>query len=163
MRQGKVSFLAFDQHPRSRENETIKIHAYSDGGARGNPGPAAFANIFCNEDGRIVKESSSYIGNATNNEAEYKGLIAALVQADAMGADEILITMDSEVVVKQMIGEYHIRAKNLIPLAEEAKRLRSQFKSFSIACVKRDDPMISRTDELVNYELDQRELLRKLR
>lgn len=110
-----------------------------------------------------MKESSTYIGNATNNEAEYKGLIAALVQADAMGADEILITMDSEVVVKQMRGEYRIRAMNLIPLAEEAKRLRSRFKSFSIVCVKRDDPMISKTDDLVNYELDQHELLRKLR
>lgn len=163
MRKGKVSFLASDQHPRSRENETIKLRVYSDGGARGNPGPAAFANIFCTEDDKIVKESSTYIGNATNNEAEYKGLIAGLVQADAMGADEILITMDSEVVVKQMRGEYQIRAKNLIPLAEEAKRLRSRFKIFSIVFVKRDDPMISKTDELVNYELDQHELLRKLR
>jgi ribonuclease HI len=110
-----------------------------------------------------LKESARYIGTATNNEAEYKGLIAALFQAEAMGVDEIAIAMDSEVVVKQMKGEYQIKAKNLKPLAEEARRHMSRFKSLSIAYVGRDHPMISRADLLVNEELDQQELLRKLR
>jgi len=104
-----------------------------------------------------------YIGTATNNEAEYRGLIAALSQAKAMGADEIAITMDSELIVKQMTGEYRIKAENLIPLAEEARWRLSEFKSTSITHARRDDPMISKTDRLVNEELDRRDLLRKLR
>jgi ribonuclease HI len=139
------------------------VRVYSDGGARGNPGPAAFAFIICSEDGRILKESSRYIGKATNNEAEYKGLIAALSQAEAMGADEIGVTVDSEVVVKQMTGEYQIKAENLKPLAEEASKQMSRFKSHSIVYARREHPMITKTDMLVNEELDQQELLRKLR
>jgi ribonuclease HI len=139
------------------------VRVYSDGGARGNPGPAAFAFIICSEDGRILKEFSRYIGKATNNEAEYKGLIAALSQAEAMGADEIGVTMDSEVVVKQMTGEYQIKAENLKPLAEEASKQMSRFKSHSIAYARREHPMIAKTDMLVNEELEQQELLRKLR
>lgn len=139
------------------------MRVYSDGGARGNPGPAAFAFIICSEDGRVLKESEMYIGTATNNEAEYRGLIAALSQAKAMGADEIAITMDSELIVKQMTGEYRIKAENLIPLAEEARWRLSEFKSTSITHARRDDPMISKTDRLVNEELDRRDLLRKLR
>jgi ribonuclease HI len=139
------------------------VRVYSDGGARGNPGPAAFAYLICSEDGRILKESDGYIGPATNNEAEYWGLIAALSQARTMGAEEIEVTMDSELIVKQMKGEYRIKARNLAPLAEEAKRLLSEFKRASITHARRDDPMISRTDRLVNEELDRRDLLRKLR
>ncbi|MGD0057138.1 MAG: ribonuclease HI family protein [Methanomassiliicoccales archaeon] len=139
------------------------MRVYSDGGARGNPGPAAFAYLICSEDGRVLKESEAYIGSATNNEAEYRGLISALSQAKTMGADEITITMDSELIVKQMRGEYRIKAENLVPLAEEARWRLSEFKSVSITHAKRNDSMISRTDLLVNEELDRQDLLRKLR
>jgi len=141
----------------------MRVRIYTDGGARGNPGPAAFAYLICTEDDRVLKESDGYIGRATNNEAEYRGLIEALSQARTMGAEEIEVTMDSELIVKQMRGEYRIKAGNLAPLAEEAKRRLSEFRRHSITQVGRDHPMISRTDHLVNDELDRQDLLRKLR
>lgn len=141
----------------------MRVRIYTDGGARGNPGPAAFAYLVCTEDDRVLKESDGYIGRATNNEAEYRSLIEALSQARTMGAEEIEVIVDSELVVKQMRGEYRIKAGNLAPLAEEAKRRLSEFRQHSITHAGRDHPMISRTDRLVNEELDRQDLLRKLR
>ena len=133
----------------------MRVHIYTDGGSRGNPGPAAFAFAICSDDG--------YVGHGTNNEAEYKGLIAGLEAADRIGADEVCVTMDSELVVKQMTGQYRIKKERLRQLAEEAKARMERFKSASIAYATREHPMIKKVDELLNKELDDQELLRKIR
>ena len=141
----------------------MRVHIYTDGGSRGNPGPAAFAFAICSDDGRIIRMSPGYVGHGTNNEAEYKGLIAGLEAADRIGADEVCVTMDSELVVKQMTGQKRNKKERHIQLAEDAKDRKDSFKTASIAYATREHPMIKKVDELLNKELDDQELLRKIR
>ncbi|MDH7508306.1 MAG: ribonuclease HI family protein [Methanomassiliicoccales archaeon] len=133
---------------------TIHLAIYTDGGSRGNPGPAAYAVIIVDERGTVVKEFSRFIQTATNNEAEYRGLIAGLEEASRLGADEVDIFMDSELVVNQINGKYAIKASNLIPLAKEVFSKLRNFKRCSIRHVSRNNPMTSRADMLLNSELD---------
>lgn len=132
----------------------MKLLLYSDGGSRGNPGPAAFAFLVCSIDGNVLRQGAKFLGVMTNNEAEYLGLLAALQVARQMEGDEVIVTMDSELVVKQVRGEYRMKAANLAPLLEEVRKLSQEFRSFQIRHVRREDPMISRADALVNQELD---------
>ncbi|NYT12190.1 MAG: ribonuclease HI family protein [Methanomassiliicoccales archaeon] len=141
----------------------MKVKLYSDGGARGNPGDAAYAYIICAEDGRITKESSRYIGFSTNNEAEYSGLLAGLEDAWNLGALEVEVIMDSELVIKQMRKEYRVKARNLKPYYDEVVKRVKDFEKVTFTHVKRDDPMISRADTLLNQELDDHELLKKIK
>jgi len=141
----------------------IEVEIYTDGGARGNPGHAAFAYIILSKDRDILEERSRYIGFATNNEAEYLGILAALERAKEMGAERAQVIMDSELVIKQMRGEYRVKAPNLRPLAERADELSRGFRSISFRHVRREDPMITRADALLNRELDDQELLRRIR
>ena len=132
----------------------MRINVYSDGGARGNPGPAAYAIVVC--DGKtILFEESQYIGIETNNVAEYRGLIAGLGKAIDMNADDVEFTMDSELVIKQMRGEYKVRAANLIELHHDARSLASALKKIRFVHVKRSNTMITRADSLLNQELDR--------
>ncbi|QLH75722.1 MAG: ribonuclease HI family protein [Methanomassiliicoccales archaeon] len=131
-----------------------RLIVYSDGGSRNNPGPAACAYIICSEDGDILKKGSRYLGIMSNNEAEYHGLIDALTEAKELGAFEIAITMDSELVVRQVRGEYKIKAENLKPLFATVQGLLSSFRRYDILHAPREHPMISKADELVNIELD---------
>ncbi|MEM2943261.1 MAG: ribonuclease HI family protein [Methanomassiliicoccales archaeon] len=133
------------------------MNVYTDGGSRGNPGPAAYAVIIEGERGEILREFSQYVGRATNNEAEYRGVIAGLREATKFGAKKIRLFVDSELIAKQLLREYAIRASNLIPLAGEAFELMRNFDEVLIAAVRREDPMISRADRLVNMALDARE------
>jgi ribonuclease HI len=144
-------------------SDGVKVKVYSDGGARGNPGDAAYAYIICADDGRMIKQDSRYIGIATNNEAEYSGLLAGLEEAWNLGATEIDVIMDSELVIKQMRGEYRVKAKNLRPYFEEAKKRISGFERISFSHVRREDETISRADSLLNQELDDQALLKKIR
>lgn len=91
------------------------------------------------------------------------GIMSALERAREMRVDRVRVIMDSELVIKQMRGEYRIKAPNLRPLAERVKELSSGFQSISFEHVKREDPMITRADALLNRELDDQELLRKIR
>lgn len=134
--------------------ETIHLFIYTDGGSRRNPGPAAYAVIIADEKGTIVKEFSRFIHTATNNEVEYHGLIAALEEASRLGADEVDIFMDSQLVVNQINQKYAIRASNLYPLAKEVFSKLRNFKRYSLRHVNRQNPMIRRADALVNSELD---------
>ncbi len=127
---------------------------YSDGGARGNPGPAAYGVIACKADGFILYEKAEHIGNATNNEAEYRGLIAAINMAVSYGAEEAEFVLDSELVVKQMRGDYRVKAENLKRLRDDAVALAGDLKKVSFRHVKREDPMIVRADALLNAILD---------
>ena len=131
------------------------LRIYSDGGARGNPGPAACA-VIVTMDGRIIREASEFLGEGTNNYAEYRGLIMAVREAIRIGDDSVEFIMDSELVVKQMTGEYKVRSESLRSLHSDAVSLMSQIKNASILHVKRENPMISRADALLNIELDIR-------
>jgi ribonuclease HI len=141
----------------------MKVLVYTDAGSRGNPGPSAYAVVVCSEDGKRLMETARYIGEGTNNEAEYRGVLAGLEEAKAMGADEIVLTSDSELLVRQVNRQYRIKAANLRPLAEEVWRRMSEFARAELRHVHREHPMISRADLLVNQELDAMAFARKLR
>jgi ribonuclease HI len=132
----------------------MKLLLFSDGGSRGNPGPAAFAFIVCEEDGKVLKQGARFLGVMTNNEAEYLGLLAALQTAESLQADQVVMTMDSELVVKQVRGEYRMKAENLAPLLQEARKIIAKFPEFKIQHARREHPMIVKADEMVNDELD---------
>lgn len=132
----------------------MKLKIYTDGGSRGNPGPAAYAVVITDENGKVVKEYGRYLGKMTNNEAEYNGAIAALKEALTLGADEVEVFSDSEVMVKQVNGVYRCKAANLQPFLDEVRTLRSRFKQTSFRNVPRENPMVSRADSLLNQEQD---------
>jgi len=133
----------------------MRLRLFTDGGSRGNPGPSAFAFILQSEDGRTILQKAAFIGKATNNEAEYNGLLAGLAAAKESGADEIEVTMDSELVVKQMQGLYSVKSPNLIPLYREARLRFSSFKKPVILHAPREHPVITMADALLNQELDR--------
>jgi ribonuclease HI len=132
----------------------MKLKLFTDGGSRGNPGPSAFAFILQSEDGKTILEKAKFIGVATNNEAEYNGLLAGLAAAKDNGADEIEVTMDSELVVKQMQGLYVVKSPNLVPLHMEARLRFTGFRKPVILHARREHPLITRADALLNHELD---------
>lgn len=130
------------------------IYTNSDGGARGNPGPGAVAAIV-RSNGEILTKSSKFIGeNVTNNVAEYEGLIHALELALNVTTDEITCFLDSELVVKQLLGEYKVRNPNIMPLFLKVQKLQEKFKKIKYAHVPREDNFQQIVDELVNLELD---------
>ncbi len=118
-------------NPLSGENRILKITAFIDGAARGNPGPAGYGVFMKTDDGEII-EICGYLGKTTNNVAEYAGLIEALTVAIEEGATEIEIVSDSELLVKQMLGIYRVKHPNLVPMYEEAKTMVRRFRRFSI-------------------------------
>jgi len=132
----------------------MKLTVYSDGGSRGNPGHAAFAIVVCSGND-IIFEKSEYIGKETNNIAEYRGLIAGIAKAIDLKADEVEFIMDSELVIKQMRGEYKVKSPNLIDIHHDAKSLVSGIRKIKFTHVKRENKMISRADALLNEEMDR--------
>ncbi len=123
-----------------------------DGGARGNPGPAAIASVVSTPDGRIVEERGQLIGEATNNVAEYRALLLAIERASELGAREIELIGDSELVVRQVRGEYRVKDAGLRPLHAGAIQALADFDRWSIRNVPRAENAAA--DELVNSTLD---------
>jgi ribonuclease HI len=132
----------------------MKLKIYTDGGSRGNPGPAAYAVVITDETGKVVKEYGRYLGKMTNNEAEYNGAIAALKEALALGAEEVEVFSDSEVMIRQVNGVYRCKASNLQPFLDQVLSMRSKFKQATFRNVPREHPMVSRADFLLNQEQD---------
>jgi len=132
-----------------------RLGLYSDGGARGNPGPAAIAYLAVSEAGQIIKADSRFIGEATNNQAEYNALISALEFAKALKAQEVTCHLDSELVAKQLNGEYRIKNFELKKLWCRAKELQGCFRKTSFVNVSRSNSYIERADALVNKTLDK--------
>ena len=130
----------------------MKGIAYADGGSRGNPGPAGIGAVLKGEDGVNVHEISESIGFATNNVAEYTALFKILEKALELGFDEIEVRMDSELVVKQMLGQYRVKNEGLIPLFDKAKSLSRKFKIFKINHVRRE--LNKEADKLANQGMD---------
>jgi ribonuclease HI len=128
----------------------MKGVAHVDGGARGNPGPAGFG-VVLDVDGQ-THTSHEYLGRATNNEAEYRGLIAALTLAQEHGVDDLTVKTDSQLMQRQLSGAYRVKAVNLVPLYLEAQRLASGFARFRIVHVRREKNR--EADRLVNQAID---------
>ena len=126
--------------------------AHIDGGARGNPGPAAYGVVIRNPEGKVVAELSQYLGKQTNNFAEYSGLLAALEFAQKQNLSGLKIVSDSELLVKQMKGQYKVSSPALKELFDRAKRLSGQLQHFSIQHVLR--AYNKDADRLVNEALD---------
>jgi ribonuclease HI len=124
-----------------------------DGGSRGNPGPAAYGVVIRDPRGEIVARLKKYIGNNTNNVAEYFGLIAALDYAQTHGIGALRIESDSELLVKQLEGKYKVKSEDLRPLFERAKKMSQTLESFRIAHVYREQNR--EADALVNQALDE--------
>lgn len=124
-----------------------------DGGARGNPGPAAVAAVASSVDGDVLGERSEYIGEATNNVAEYRALLLGLELARELGAGEVELINDSELVSRQVGGEYKVKHAGLKPLFLEAMRTLRGFDAWSVRSVRREHN--ERADALVNQALDE--------
>ena len=131
----------------------MKARLSTDGGARGNPGPAATAYVLETEDGTVLDARGEAIGVATNNVAEYRALLAGLEKAAELGVDELEVVSDSELLVKQMRGEYKVKNAALIDLSLEASRLAKQVGSVRYTAVRREHNELA--DRLVNDALDQ--------
>ena len=125
-----------------------------DGGSRGNPGPAAAAAVATTPDGDELSESSVYIGEETNNVAEYRAVLLGLELARQLGAREVDVINDSELVARQIGGEYKVKNPGLKPLFIETMRELRTFDRWSVRNVPREHN--ERADELVNEELDRR-------
>ena len=126
---------------------------HTDGGARGNPGPAAYAFVI-SRPGQTDVEQSGTLGNSTNNVAEYTALVKALERARELGARRILVQSDSELMVKQMTGEYRVKNEGLRPLYEEAKQLARAFDAVTFRHVRREHN--SEANGLVNSAVRKR-------
>ena len=129
-----------------------RFRAGFDGGSRGNPGPAAWGVVVLDPDGRAVEGFAGAIGRATNNVAEYTGLLEALAIALAREADDVELLADSEVVVKQVRGEYKVKHPDLIPLHAEAVRRIATLRKFKIGHIPREKNKVA--DKLVNRALN---------
>ena len=132
-----------------------QLSIYSDGGARGNPGPAAIAFIALNDKGETLKADSRLIGDHTNNQAEYKALLMALKFASETKAQEVVCHLDSELVAKQLNGEYTVKNPELKQLWLKVRELKKCFLKISFVNVPRSNPQIQRADDLVNKALDE--------
>jgi len=136
----------------------MKLTIFADGGSRGNPGPAASGAVVTDEGGTVVREIGTYLGVTTNNVAEWTGLITGLQAALELGATEVVVRMDSELVIKQLSGVYRVKHPNMIPLHAQAKALLRKFGRADIAHVPRKQNAAA--DAVVNAVLDARGLAR---
>lgn len=127
---------------------------YTDGGARGNPGPAGIGFVLVSQEGEERAAVGRYLGEATNNVAEYEALLGGLRAARTLGVDELLVRADSELVVKQMRGEYRVKHPNLKPLFVAAQELVRSFSEVRFEHVRRVDN--ARADTLANEAMDCR-------
>jgi len=130
----------------------VRVVVNVDGGARGNPGPAAIAAVVQGPDGGVLEERGERIGRATNNVAEYKALLLGIERAAAIGANEIELVGDSELIVKQVKGEYKVKDATMRELHAEVKEALREFDGWSIRHVRRERN--AEADRLVNEVLD---------
>ena len=143
-----------------------KIIIYTDGGSRGNPGPAAIGAVFCNEKGQVIKKYSEYLGEATNNEAEYQAVIFALKKFKALFGkklaknSEIEIKSDSELLIRQLNGLYKILEPKIQPLFLKTWNLKLDFKKVKFKHISREKNR--EADRLVNEVLDSQAKTQRL-
>jgi ribonuclease HI len=131
----------------------VKVVVHVDGGSRGNPGPAAGAALISTPDGEVLASASRLFGVATNNVAEYRGLLLGLERARELGATEVELVNDSELVAKQLTGVYRVKHRDMRPLHAEALAALRQFERWSVRSVPRAENAAA--DALVNQALDE--------
>lgn len=133
----------------------MKCILYTDGGARGNPGPGAIGGVVFDSTGKdVLKTISQAIGHTTNNQAEYRALLAGLKACQVLRVDEVECRLDSQLVVKQMRHEYKVKDKDLTPLFVEAMNLCQSFSKVSFLHIPREQN--KQADALVNQALDSK-------
>ena len=130
----------------------MKVVVHVDGGSRGNPGPAAAAAVISTPEGELIEEASTLLGVASNNVAEYRGLLLGLERAHALGATEVEVVNDSELVAKQLNGIYKVKHPDMRPLHAQALAALRAFERWSIRSVPREQN--EQADALVNAALD---------
>ncbi len=133
-----------------------ELKIYTDGASRGNPGPASAAYVITKKDGGVLKEGSEFLGNTTNNRAEYKAVIKALEMAENYTDGKVRVFSDSNLLVRQLQGEWKVKSENIRPLFKKVKELTKNFDSVSFSHRNREHEMISRADALCNKELNRR-------
>ena len=131
-------------------HERVVVHV--DGGSRGNPGPAAVGAVATSPEGEMLAEEGRYIGEETNNVAEYRAVLLGLELARELGAREVEVVNDSQLVARQIGGEYKVKNKGLIPLFRETMATLREFDKWAVRDVRREQNV--RADELVNEALD---------
>jgi len=131
-----------------------RVIIYTDGASLGNPGPSAIGATIKDEQGKLIARISQRIGRATNNQAEYKAIIAALEEAAKLGAKQVDISSDSQLVVRQINGEYRVKKAGLKPLYQQVKKLQSLLDGFTITYIPRQQNQ--EADNLANMALRAR-------
>lgn len=129
-----------------------KVIIYTDGASRGNPGPGAYGVVVTDSKNHVLLELGHTLGNCTNNYAEYMAVIEGLKACHHGGAKSVLVRADSQLMVRQMIGEYKVKAEGIKPLAAEVRRLMGGFEKVNFEHVRREDN--SHADRLANEALD---------
>jgi ribonuclease HI len=130
----------------------MKVVVHVDGGARGNPGPAAAAAVVSTPEGEVLDEAAVALGTATNNVAEYRGLLLGLERARALGATDVEVVNDSELVAHQVNGRYRVKHPDMVPLHRRAQAALREFDRWSLRSVPRAEN--AHADTLVNRALD---------
>jgi ribonuclease HI len=136
--------------PRALNAEAV---LWTDGAARGNPGPAGIGAILKSPSGDVLYTASEFLGHTTNNVAEYKAVLIGLAGALAQGIEHIEVRADSELLIKQLRGEYRVKSPGLRPLFDEARRLIARFKSVTLTHIRRE--LNGEADRLANQGIDQ--------
>jgi len=126
---------------------------WTDGAARGNPGPAGIGAILKSPAGEVLYTGSEFLGHTTNNVAEYKAVLLGLAGALAQGIQRVEVRADSELLIKQLKGEYRVKSPGLKPLFDEARRLLSRFKNVKLTHIRRE--LNGEADRLANQGIDQ--------
>ena len=136
--------------PAAREREAV---LWTDGAARGNPGPAGIGAVLKSASGEVLYSGCEYLGHTTNNVAEYKAVLLGLAGALAQGVRSIEVRADSELLIKQLRGEYRVKSAGLKPLYEEARKLLARFASVKLTHIRRE--LNGEADRLANQGIDQ--------
>jgi ribonuclease HI len=131
-----------------------RVRVYSDGAARGNPGPSGAGAVLVEPSGQVVDRIGKYLGIQTNNYAEYMGLLLGLKRARALGVNEVEVFADSELMIRQLGGRYQVKSPSLRPLYDEAVRLLNEFSRVKLVHVPRE--MNTAADEMSNRAIDER-------
>jgi ribonuclease HI len=134
-----------------------KLCIYSDGASRGNPGPAGIGVIICDETGEVIKEHEEFIGTATNNVAEYRALLKALELARSFAASELECFSDSELMVRQLNGEYAIKNPRLHELVLQIREKEQHFGRIRYMHVSREDALIMKADQRANRAIENKQ------
>jgi ribonuclease HI len=132
----------------------VRLRVYSDGAARGNPGPAGAGAVLLEPSGQVVDRIGKFLGVQTNNFAEYMGLLLGLKRARELGVQEVEVFADSELMIRQLGGRYQVKSPSLRPLYEEALRLLNEFSRVKLVHVPRE--MNAAADEMSNRAIDER-------